>query len=123
MIKVAIIKVLNDKEYCQECGQYDIIVQSITDWVEISDEDYNLLRKYGLKDGYSLVVMPDNPKEIIKKTVMEHIETAKRSKARIEAEAKKREDRRKARELRKLAKTKEQEKKLLQQLKEKYPEA
>lgn len=123
MIKVAIIKILNYGAYCPECGQNDTVIQSITDWVEISDGDYNLLLKYGLKGGYSLIVMPNNPREIIQQTVKDHIKMAKLAEENAEAERKEREEKRKARELRKLAKTTEQEKALLQQLKEKYPEA
>lgn len=100
---------------------YSDIVTSISDWSEVSDEDYQLLRSWcGKNNSYSLLCREDVCENFIPRLVSEFTILAKAEKNQEEQEKIKREEAKQQRELKKRAKTEQAERKLLEALKQKF---
>lgn len=121
MKKIAII---SSSEVFDNYGDdYQLVAQSITDWSEVSDDDYSLLRSFcGNGNSYTLINREDVKETFIPRLVSEFTALAKVEKEKQELEKKKREEAKLNRELKKKAKTEEQERKLFESLKTKFAE-
>lgn len=118
-VKIVLVEETSDDYYSRK-----IIRDGITDWEEISDEDYKILR-YNVKRLYDteynmepmLIVKDDVP-------VIERIKSIKdavaKERARQEAENRKRQEAKLAREQAKLMKKVDSEKALFEKLKAKF---
>lgn len=118
-VKIVLVEETSDDYYSRK-----IIRDGITDWEEISDEDYDLLR-YNVKRLYDmehnmepmLIVKDDVP-------VIERLKSVKeaigKERAKQEAEKRKREEAKLAREQAKLMKKVNSEKELFEKLKAKF---
>lgn len=114
MKKIAIITV---RDVSIGYEDQDTIVQSISDWAEVSDEEYTLLRRYLPSDTYILEFTPVEEIPLLVKDFLKKAEAEKEAElARKKAAAKKKRER----DLKKKAKTEEQERLLLEELKRKY---
>ena len=117
MKNIAIITT-KDRSYYDD---YETIICSISDWSEVSDEDYTVLKSWcGRNNSYILLERHDKDPKFIPKLVKEFLsyaqeEAIKRQKEKEEAERKRAE-----RELKKKAKTEKDELALLQTLQTKY---
>ena len=67
MRKIAIV--LSRKVFDSYDDEYRIIADSITDWQEISDEDYALLHNYRHYKDFMIIEQPINTAEFVAKTV------------------------------------------------------
>jgi hypothetical protein len=82
----------------QDCWNYDDysnsqrIIEKITDFTEISEEDYHLLVNASHQQGFTVIHMPSNTQEFITNTVQAYLEKIKSE----EEKRKKEEARRKA---------------------------
>lgn len=87
--KIAIIKTREFTDYSDYDG-YSImkIAESITDWQEVSDEDFQVLQYALPKTGHIMIERPLDEGKFIAKTIAEHIAYAQEQ-ARIAAEEKK----------------------------------
>ena len=118
-VKIVLVEEPSDDYYSRK-----IIRDGITDWEEISDEDYDLLR-YNVKRLYDteynmepmLIVKDDVP-------VIERLKSVKdaisKERAKQESEKRKREEAKLAREQAKLMKKVNSEKELFEKLKAKF---
>jgi ATPase subunit of ABC transporter with duplicated ATPase domains len=67
----------------QDCWNYDSysnaerIIEKITDFVEVSDEDYNLLVNASHQQGFTVIQMPSNTQEFVENTVQAYLESIK----------------------------------------------
>lgn len=119
MYKVCIFEMVSHGHDYYGDEQLSIIASSVTEWQEVTQEEFVLLRQH-LPANYRLVAFPQNQKDIVINTVKKGIEFARKKKeeeekAKLEAERKKTE-----RALKKKAKTEAEEKALLAKLNEKY---
>lgn len=118
-VRIVLVEETSDDYYSRK-----IIRDGITDWEEISDEDFELLR-YNVRRLYDtqhnmeamLIVKDDAP-------VVDRLKSIKdalaKERAKQEAERKKRDDAKLAKEKAKLMKKAESEKALFEQLKAKF---
>ena len=121
-IKVALVRCISQDSYDSYSG-YKLIAASITDWQEISRDDYQLLCRC-CPTGYVVVVKPteDEQKELILKSVADGIRAAKKHQAEEKARQEER-DRKKALRLEKqLLKDKKAKLELFNKLKEELGE-
>ena len=76
MRKIAIIYTHNDYY-----GDYDehsrTIIDSITDWSEVTQEEFTLLNQASYKGQFKLIERPLDEMKMIKKTVAEHLKMLK----------------------------------------------
>lgn len=113
---IAIIKGRNLSSY----DDYESVVLSITDWSEVSEEDYKLLNEWVRNYDYMILERMDTKPDFLPKTIAAckkeaEVYAEKQRKAKEEADRKKLE-----RELKKKARTEAREKKLLEELERKY---
>ena len=118
MRKIAIITI---HEGCYNSyDDYSRIVQSVTDWAEVSDEDFFTLKNASYQKGFTIIEQEMDQYGFIKRTVAEYLaelaEAAKKEAERKEKEAAKRRER----ELKRKAKNEEAEKALLADLLKKH---
>ena len=100
---------------------YATIAKSITEWSEVSEEDYKLLRSWcGRNNSYILVNREDVKPEFIPKLVSQFLVLANEERRKEEERKQKAEEVKIQREIKKKAKTETQEKKLLEELQKKY---
>jgi hypothetical protein len=94
MRKIAII--LTSSRY-DDYDNYHMIINSITDWQEVSEEDYRLLDSFSYVKDFTILEQPIAPKDYIGNTIAEFRELARKQKeeddARILAEEKKKQAR------------------------------
>lgn len=109
--KIAIIKEYNhyDNDYNEK------LINSISDWSEVSDEEYKMLVSYQIKGNYTLIERIDSP-EFIKKTVGDYLEWASAEEKRKMFLA----EQRAKRKILKTTKKEEEERKLFEELSKKY---
>jgi septin family protein len=117
MPQIAIIK---PKLYSDGYDDYTKIIDSISDWSEVSNEELKLLKSYCNNYDYEVIERVDTKPEFIIKTIQQALIEAKkheeqRAKQKAEAEQKKLE-----RALKKKAKDVAQELKLLAELQAKH---
>ena len=113
--KIAIIKT---REYLPGYGDdgYEMIVQSIIDWEEVSDDEYRtLLAAQGIL-GFVILEQPTDTKKFIAKTVADYKAWALAEEQRRAEEKKKREEAALARKFKKELKDKESKLKMLKKL-------
>lgn len=113
--KIAILKEYNfyDDEYCRK------LIESISDWTEVSDDEYNSLVRWQVKGDYTVITRLDSD-EFIKKSVQDYLKWAEAEEKRKSVEAENRARKREEKERQKLAKAEEAEKKLFKELSKKY---
>jgi hypothetical protein len=118
--KVAII--VTSERY-HDYDNYDRIINSITDWSEVTEDEYKTLVQASHVSGFRVLERPSDERAFIENTVASYLEAAQEAKKRSEREKAEREAATLQRRLKKEAKTKEQRLKLLQELKQEFPEA
>lgn len=121
-VKIILVQEVYTDEYAN-----NLIRDSISDWEEVSDEDFHFLKmnlghiwnKFGMPQDFRPVVIckDDRPVSVRIDSIKEEIERHKR---RVEAAEKERERKKQEKLLKKKAKTEAEEKALLDQLKKKY---
>jgi hypothetical protein len=135
--RVAIIKMCETSHYDDGETTIQLVAQHITDFVEVSDEEFAILKKvyspysvygnYSASYRYYLVEEVKDSAVLIANTIEEYLEAAKKEEQKRkqrEAKAKKEKeerDRKKVeKERKKLLGSEEKEKALLEELKKKY---
>lgn len=84
MPKVALLEYSVDWDY-----EYSRkVIDNLTEWTEISDEDLRILHKYIPHSRWIVLVRPDHQEEIIVKTVADGIKLAKKEQEASEARKK-----------------------------------
>jgi hypothetical protein len=93
MHKIAIIKTREFSDY-HNYDDYSTrkIIESITDWDEVSDEDFNVLTQIGPRLGFVILERPANTPAFIAKTVADYKEMVRAEERRLAAEKKAREN-------------------------------
>lgn len=109
MRKIAIVKIHNSS--CYECGAQDLM-QHITDWGEVTDKEYELLRNYVKRKNYHIVELCNDK---IPTLIQEAIKEAELELKRQEQSRKKYEQDKKDRELKAARKKLEKAKKILEE--------
>lgn len=100
----------------------ELVAQSITDWEEISHEDFLLLKAAQSQFHFVVIEQPNNTGEFIAKTIADYKKLARREKEKKEAEARKREQAALERKHRKELKLAGSKKALFEQLKKEFGE-
>jgi len=109
-------------------GDYDEyhqkIIESITDWDEVTDEEFKTLQFASSRLNFSIIERPVEPKKFIAKTIADYKAICKAEEIRAAEEKKKRDDAALARKFKKELKDKESKLKMLKKLQEELgPEA
>lgn len=111
--------------YGRELSQYDSyhddystmkIVESITDWEEVTDEEFKILRFQSSRMNYSIIVRPTDTKKFIAKTIADYLAVAKVEEEKAVKEKKEREDAALARKFKKELKDRASKEKMLAKL-------
>lgn len=118
MRKVAIVIGLESYDYDND--SYRTVATSITDWVEVSNEDYKILVDNQWRSNYRVIEQPKHPEDFIKKTVADYLAVAKAELARQEAEKQKREEAALQRKVKKEMRDKEKARKMYEELKKEF---
>ena len=117
--KVAIVMV----EDCYYDDYNNLVVKSITDWAEISNEDYMLLKKAEREQSrYRVLEQPLDTGEFIANTVSEYIKKIKEDEEKAAKAKAEREKIAREKALKKLANNAKKERELYEQLKAKLGE-
>jgi hypothetical protein len=111
--KVAILLVTDIYDYDDD---YRHIVNSITEWEEISHEDFLVLQAASYRKGFKIIEQPADVKDFIAKTVSEEIARAKAEATKLEEEKAKRAEAAKLKKYKKDLKDKESKLALLKKL-------
>jgi hypothetical protein len=117
MSKIAIIKTreFNDyHDYDSYCSHK--IIDSITDWEEVSDEDLVVLRTMSSRLGFIVLERPVNTPAFIAKTISDYKAMVKAEEARLAKEKRAREDAALARKMKKELKDRASKEKMLAKL-------
>ena len=121
MKKIAIITFVDTYKNYQDDYDCDKIVDSITEWSEVTQEDYDILVKEEARSrNFFVIERLDADPKFIQKTVAEYLKQAKaeaEKKLKAEQAAK---EKKLAAELKKRAKTEADEIELLRKLQEKH---
>lgn len=118
MRKIAIITIHDD--YRSDYDNYDRIVHSITDWAEVTDDEFFALKNASYRKGYTVIEQQIDQDGFIKRTVAEYLAECAKEAAK-EAERKEKEAaKRRERELKRKAKDEASEKALLADLLKKH---
>lgn len=111
--KVAILITSDVYDYDDD---YRHIVNSITEWEEISHEDFQVLQSASYRKGFKIIEQPVDIKDFVAKTVSEEIARAKAEVIRLEEEKAKRAEASKLKKYKKDLKDKESKLALLKKL-------
>lgn len=115
--KIAIIKT---REYSRGYGDdydgYDKIVDSITDWEEVTDAEFKSLEAASYKFGFSIIEQPTDTKAFIVKTLADYKKLAAEEERRQVEEKRKREEAALQRKYKKELKDKASKEKMLAKL-------
>lgn len=89
--KIAIIKYI---EHCPGYGDdgYEMITHIITDWAEVTDDEYKTLRAASSTLGFAIIEQPTDLPKFVAKTVADYKAWALAEEARLAEEKKKREE-------------------------------
>ena len=119
--KIAIIKMreVPYSEYGDPDG-YQMIVQSITDWQEVSDEDYRTLQMASGSLGFRILEQPTDVPAFVARTIKEYTALARAEEARLAEEKRKREEAALQRKLKKELRDTKTKKALYEKLKEEF---
>lgn len=115
--KIAIITT-GTHSYDQYGDDYGRIVESITDWDEVSDDDFKCLKAMEGKLGYHVIEQPTDVPAFIKKTVADYKVYVKAEEKRLAEEKAKREKAALERKLKKNLKDKASKLEMLKKLQE-----
>lgn len=113
--KIAIIT--TQDVYHNYGDDHETLVKSITDWEEVSDEDFRMLQQASYKLNFFILEQPTDTKAFIAKTISDYKELVKKEAAKAAEEKRKREERAQQRKFQKELKDKESKKALLEKLK------
>lgn len=121
MHKIAIIKTREFNDY-SDYDSYSVkkIVESITDWEEVSDEDFKTLQFALPRIGCLMIERPVDEKQFIAKTIADYTAYAKAEEARMAEEKRIREEAALQRKLKKELKDTKTKKALYEKLKEEF---
>jgi hypothetical protein len=114
------IAIITSRDYYSDYDgeDYNKIVTSITDWEEVSDEDFEALQFASHRKGFQLLERPVDTQAFIAKTIKDYLAIAKAEAAIAEADKKKREDAALERKFKKELKDKASKEKMLKKLAE-----
>lgn len=118
--KVAIL--ITTDHYNDYSGGYDQLINSITEWEEISHEDFLVLTQASYRKGFKILEQPIDTPAFIAKTVSEEIAIAKAEEARLAQEKAKRDEEAKLKKYKKDLKDKESKLALLKKLQAEFGE-
>jgi hypothetical protein len=123
--KIAIITTRDyTRGYGDDYDDYGKIIESITDWEEVSDEDYKTLQYAAPRLNFAIIEQPSDTKKFIAKSIADYTAIAKAEAIRDAEEKQKRADAALARKFKKELKDKESKLKMLKKLQEELgPEA
>lgn len=117
--KIAIITTRDStRGYGDDYDDYGKIIDSITDWEEVSDEDYKTLVYASARLNFKIIEQPTDTKAFIAKSIADYTAIAKAEAIRAAEEKKKREDAALARKFKKELKDKDSKLKMLKKLQE-----
>ncbi len=124
MHKIAII---TTKDHYVSSGYDDYsdskqLIDSITDWAEVTEEEYNALRAYQYQGNYRVLERPVDTPDFILKTVESYKKHVAKLKQDEEAAKKKREEDAAARKIKKQAKDTQSKRAMLEKLKKELGE-
>jgi len=112
------IAIIKSREYYS--GDYDEynhkLIESITDWEEVSDEDFKTLQSASYRLEFTLLERPTNVKAFVAKTIEDYKKLVKADNERIEQEKKAREEAALQRKFKKELKDKASKEKMLVKL-------
>jgi len=123
--KIAIITTRDyTRGYGDDYDDYGKIIESITDWEEVSDEDFKTLQYAASRLNFSVVEQPTDTKKFIAKSIADYTAIAKAEAIREAEEKQKRADAALARKFKKELKDKDSKLKMFKKLQEELgPEA
>jgi hypothetical protein len=116
MRKIAIIKTREFSDYYDYdnyCSHK--IIDTITDWSEVSDDDFKALQHMSSRLGFTILERVDTP-GFIAKTVKDYTDMVRAEEARLAEEKKKRDEAALARKMKKELKDKASKEKMLKKL-------
>ena len=113
--KIAIIKF---SQYTPGYGDdgYEMIAHSITDWAEVTDDEYKTLRAASVTLGFTIIEQPTDLPKFVAKTVEDYKAWALAEEARLASEKKKRDQAALERKFRKELKDKASKEAMLKKL-------
>ena len=115
--KIAIIT--SRDSYSGDYGEdYQKIIDSITDWDEVTDEEFKTLQFASSRLNFSIIERPIEPKKFIAKTIADYKAICKAEEVRAAEEKRKRDEAALARKFKKELKDKESKLKMLKKLQE-----
>jgi len=115
--KIAIITTRDyTRGYGDDYDDYGKIIESITDWEEVSDEDFKTLQYAASRLNFSVVEQPTDTKKFIAKSIADYTAIAKAEAIREAEEKQKRADAALARKFKKELKDKDSKLKMLKKL-------
>ena len=97
---------------------YNKLIDSITDWETISDEDFKTLQAASYRRGFQIIEQPVDTKSFIAATIKDYLVMAKAEEAKAAEDKKKREEAALARKFKKELKDRESKLKMLKKLQE-----
>jgi hypothetical protein len=71
--KIAIITTGNGRYDQYSISGYTSIVESITDWCEVTDEEFQCLHSMSGHEGYHLIEQPVDTRKFVKQTVADYL--------------------------------------------------
>ena len=78
------IAIITTREFHYNYGDdYDVVINSITDWAEVSVEDFKLLYSAQADLGYTILEQPVDTPKFVAKTVADYMALAKAEELRI----------------------------------------
>lgn len=104
---------------------YTKIANSITEWSEVTDEQYEMLKRaqsYDFRNAFTIIERPVNEAQFIEATVDGYLKWAKKTEDDRANEQQQRKNAALQRKQKKEAKTKAEKLRLLQQLKSEFPD-
>jgi predicted ATP-dependent endonuclease of OLD family len=117
--KIAIITTRDyTRGYGDDYDDYGKIIESITDWQEVSDEDFKTLQYAAPRLNFAIVEQPTDTKKFIAKSIADYTAIAKAEAIRDAEEKQKRADAALARKFKKELKDKDSKIKMLKRLQE-----
>lgn len=119
MRKIAIIKSRDFYENGPAYDEYSMVtvINSITEWSEVTEEEFKLLQLALPRVGCSMLERPLDEKAFIAKTVADYVAIARAEEEKRAAEKKQREDAARERAMKRQLKTVKDKKALLEKLK------
>lgn len=117
--KIAIITTRDyTRGYGDDYDDYGKIIESVTDWEEVSDEDYKTLQYAAPRLNFAIIEQPTDTKKFIAKSIADYTAIAKAEAIRAAEEKQKRADAALARKFKKELKDKDSKIKMLKKLQE-----